>query len=339
MANAIFKRVSAVLLALLLVTGLSAPAFAADSSSLRLEQQDESGSTPFYVTNMFPGDSETKDFTVKVDHSGPITLYYHADIRPGSEKLAEVMMVRIELPGKGLTLYNGLMRDMPSALAHQLTAGETEVLYRITVYLDTSVGNDYQYKTLIADFRWWYLENTGGDPSLPDPEPGSPTPVSVKLAAEKVMDGQYPRGSEFVFVLCDETGKAIQTVNNRDGSIEFDTLTFDRAGTYLYTIAEIPGDDSSIDYDPSVYSVTVTVAEEQGLLSAAVTYEKDAEVYKLLPRFVNKTVGTDPPEDPDNPKTGDDSGIELYLPLFAGSALALFLLLLLTRRKKEEKTQ
>ena len=35
-----------------------------------------------------------------------------------------------------------------------------ELYYEITAYLDTSVGNDYQNKDLIADFKWW-VEETG----------------------------------------------------------------------------------------------------------------------------------------------------------------------------------
>ncbi len=332
MTKAIPRRLSALLLALLLVMGLSATAFAAevDTDTMRLNTPDESGNTAFYVTNMFPGDAETKDFTVKVDHKAPITLYYHADIRPGSEKLAEVMMVKIELPEKKITLYDGLMRDMPSALEHELAADETEIIYRITAYLDTSAGNDYQYKTLIADFRWWYAEETE------EPDPDTPDPVSVKIAAEKVMDGKYPRGDEFTFVLKDESGNVVQTVNNRDGIIEFDTLTFDKEGTYIYTITEKVGSNGKIDYDGTVYTVIVTVTEGEDSYTASVTYEKDGESYTVLPRFVNKTKGTNPPSDPDNPKTGDDSNPGLWLTLCIGSVLTIFLLLFMVRRKKEE---
>ena len=66
--------------------------------------------------NMFPGDSVSKDFNIQVSHQKAITLYYHADIRPGYEVLAEVLHIKIELPEKGETLYNGLMRDMPNSV-------------------------------------------------------------------------------------------------------------------------------------------------------------------------------------------------------------------------------
>ncbi len=332
MTRAFPRQLLALLLAVLLVMGLSTTTFAAevDTDTMELNAPEVSGNTAFSVTNMFPGDAETKDFTVKVDHKKPITLYYHADIRPGSEKLAEVMMVKIELPEKGVTLYDGLMRDMPSALEHQLAADETEIIYRITAYLDTSVGNDYQYKSLIADFRWWYSEEAE--------EPETLAPVSVKIAAEKVMDGKYPRGKDFTFVLKDEAGNVIQTVTNRDGVIEFNALTFQQEGTYTYTLTEKAGSNGKIDYDDTVYKIVVTVTQGEDAYSATVTYEKDGNPYTVLPRFVNKTKGTNPPVDPDNPKTGDDSRIGLYLSACVGSALAILLLLFITTRRKKEET-
>ena len=43
---------------------------------------------------MFPGDKETKYFRVRVSHNGMVTVRYHADVRQGSEKLAEHFLAR-----------------------------------------------------------------------------------------------------------------------------------------------------------------------------------------------------------------------------------------------------
>ena len=117
----------------------------------------------FQVGNMFPGDSETKYFRVRVSYHDTITVHYKATVRPGYEKLAEVLKVRIRLLSAGETMYDGLMRDMPESLTHKLASKKSatdELYYEITAYLDTSVGNDYQNKDLIADFKWW-VEETG----------------------------------------------------------------------------------------------------------------------------------------------------------------------------------
>lgn len=133
----------------------------ATAGALYLYAKNENDNTPFAVTNMFPGDSETKYFCVRVSHKGNVTVRYHADIREGYEKLAEVLKCRITLLTTGEVMYDGLMRDMPASLNHALdtdTPVTNELYYEITVYLDTSVGNAYQNKELIADFRWWVEE-------------------------------------------------------------------------------------------------------------------------------------------------------------------------------------
>ena len=120
--------------------------------------------TPFKAENLFPGDVVTKYFRIKVSYEDKVTVHYHADIRPGYEKLAEVLKVRVVLlSDSGRVLYDGLMRDMPKSLTHKLSSAKRtsdELYYEITAYLDTSVGNEYQQKSLIADFRWW-VEETG----------------------------------------------------------------------------------------------------------------------------------------------------------------------------------
>lgn len=120
--------------------------------------------TPFKAENLFPGDVVTKYFRIKVSYEDKVTVHYHADVRPGYEKLAEVLKVRVVLlSDNGRVLYDGLMRDMPKSLTHKLSSAKRtsdELYYEITAYLDTSVGNEYQQKSLIADFRWW-VEETG----------------------------------------------------------------------------------------------------------------------------------------------------------------------------------
>ncbi len=136
------------------------------AKAIALHNRKPENNTPFQVTNMFPGDRETKYYCVKVSYKGDIVVRYHADIRDGYEKLAEVLKVRIRLPDTDELLYDGLMRDMPKSLNHPLYTNErtqSELYYEITAYLETSVGNDYQDRELIADFRWWVEETDNLD--------------------------------------------------------------------------------------------------------------------------------------------------------------------------------
>ena len=133
------------------------------AATIELYNKQPEENTPFQVGNMFPGDAEIKYFCVRVSYHDKITVHYKATVRPGYEKLAEVLKVRIKLLSTGETMYDGLMRDMPESLTHKLASKKSttdELYYEITAYLDTSVGNDYQNKDLITDFKWW-VEETG----------------------------------------------------------------------------------------------------------------------------------------------------------------------------------
>lgn len=138
------------------------------AATIELYNKQPEENTPFQVGNMFPGDSETKYFRVRVSYHDKITVHYKATVRPGYEKLAEVLKVRVKLLSTGETMYDGLMRDMPESLTHKLASPKNttdELYYEITAYLDTSVGNDYQNKDLIADFKWWVEERGNLDDS------------------------------------------------------------------------------------------------------------------------------------------------------------------------------
>ena len=139
------------------------------AATIQLYSKQPQENTPFQVCNMFPGDSETKYFRVQVSYHDQVTVHYRATVRPGYEKLAEVLMVRVKLLTTGETLYDGLMASMPESVTHQLSAqgsATDELYYEITAYLDTSVGNEYQNKDLIADFKWW-VEETGNLDNTP----------------------------------------------------------------------------------------------------------------------------------------------------------------------------
>ena len=151
-------------------TAIAAPAAATAAQNTAAQQE----TTPFAVGNMFPGDAETKYYRVQVSYRDTVTVHYHADIRPGYDKLAEVLKVKITLLSDNQTLYDGLMRDMPESLTHRLTTKDSttdELYYEVTAYLDTSVGNEYQNKDLVADFRWW-VEGKDTDRLEPSPVTG-----------------------------------------------------------------------------------------------------------------------------------------------------------------------
>lgn len=134
--------------------------------SISLYNKHSQENTAFQVDNMFPGDSMTRYFRVQVSHQNPVTVHYHADVRKGYEKLAEVLKLRIVLLSTDEVLYDGPIGEMPQSLDTTLNARTKttdELYYEMTAYLDTSVGNDYQNLGLAADFRWWVDETETGN--------------------------------------------------------------------------------------------------------------------------------------------------------------------------------
>ncbi len=112
---------------------------------------------PFCAENMVPGDCVEKSYTVNVSLSGTVNLNFQARIKEDSGKLSEVLNVIVTCENTSEVLYEGLLSSMPVITtqvyaSHAATHGIT---YKIAVWLDTSVGNEYQNKSLSADFFWW----------------------------------------------------------------------------------------------------------------------------------------------------------------------------------------
>lgn len=144
-----------------------------NETNIELYSKQPEENVPFQVINMFPGDSETQYFRVKVSYHGTVNVHFKATAQKGYEKLAKALKVRVKLADDGKTLYDGVMVDMPENIACRLSSEKStadELCYEITAYLDTSTGNEYQNQDLIADFTWWVEEDGGGSGGL-DPLP------------------------------------------------------------------------------------------------------------------------------------------------------------------------
>ena len=119
----------------------------------------------------------------------------------------------------------------------------------------------------------------------------TPTPVDVTVKADKHLTGRDLNDGEFAAELKDSDGNLLQTkrfarvprdaqsdkatnVREGEGTLEFDKLTFDRAGVYTYTVDEQDGNLGGVTYDRTVHTVTVTVTEDAKThrLVAAVSY-------------------------------------------------------------------
>ncbi len=68
----------------------------------------------------------------------------------------------------------------------------------------------------------------------------------------KRLEGRELKANEFSFVLKDSEGKTLETVkNDAAGNVKFKALEFKKGqeGTYKYTVEEVKGTDSTVQYD------------------------------------------------------------------------------------------
>ena len=165
-------------------------------------------------------------------------------------------------------------------------------------------------------------EVTGGDTgTLKFVNTYKPEPVSLQFKGVKTLNGKTLRNAEFSFTLTGSDGTRETVTNDAGGRISFSEITYDKTGTYTYSVKEEATDEAGVTIDSTVYTYTVEVTDDgSGELKAEVT---GADITAL--NFTN----TYNPGVP--PKTGDNTPLMLWILILAGSAAAAFVLL--KRRK------
>lgn len=127
--------------------------------------------------------------------------------------------------------------------------------------------------------------------------------ATLSLSGKKVLKGKDLTDGEFTFQLVQADDKFVpmtghgvipsQTVNKGE-TFTFDALTYDTVGTYYYVVTEVNTGNERTTFDESVYHVTVTVTDEDGVLNAVATYEKGG---KAASEMVFTNVYTPKPAD------------------------------------------
>ena len=175
----------------------------------------------------------------------------------------------------------------------------------------------------------------------------APAATEVKLGASKVLSGEDLKEGQFSFQLKDADGKVLQTAKNAaDGTVGFEAISYDKPGTYAYSISEVDDGQKNVTYDAAEHRVTVTVTDDgAGHLVATVTYDG-----AVAPVFKNTytpptTPPTEPPTNPPSkspvpkeekpglPYTGDTSLSPMALGGIAGGAVVLIAVGVILRRR------
>ena len=156
-----------------------------------------------------------------------------------------------EVPGNDSdVVYDKLQADVTVQVARETTDGREKLVAKV-VYPDDVIFNN----KLV-------------------------TPAKAKIQFSKELSksgvNQALTANEFQFVLKDEKGNVVQTVGNTaDGHVNFSELTFDKVGTYNYTVEEVAGKDDAIVYDTMKAAVSITVTRDGDALVSTVVNPKD----------------------------------------------------------------
>lgn len=147
----------------------------------------------------------------------------------------------------------------------------------------------------------------------------APAAVTTVIGAHKTYENGSLKDGQFTFILKDEAGKTVsEASNDSNGTILFDNLEFNKAGTYKYTVSEVRGNNRKVEYDDTVYNVTVKVTDDgRGNLKASLSSSEDKSIV-----FVNTYHA-----DGAGIKTGDSAPLGILAIMLTATAAAVVYIL------------
>lgn len=154
-----------------------------------------------------------------------------------------------------------------------------------------------QHQESVSKENTWVNKAASADAKVFNSEP-TISPVSANLVVKKAFEvagdqehKQVPiTEGQFEFVLKDENNTVVETAKNKaDGTVNFKSLTFNKEGSYTYTITENKGTDANVNYSTQSITATVNVKKTDDKLVATVTYSGgDGEEKNTITNTQNK---------------------------------------------------
>ena len=180
----------------------------------------------------------------------------------------------------------------------EITGNDDTITYDNKSYTVTIVVEEGEHGALNIASKTITL-NSGAKSEIKFTNAYTPKPTTAQIEAEKSVNGEAATGSQFHFTLTPKTDgdkNEAKNVTNVNGKITFADLTYDKAGTYEYEVAEVQENlPNGYKADKTVYTATVTVTDnkETGKLEAVVSYKKgEKSVDKLTFANTYKAEGT-----------------------------------------------
>ena len=170
----------------------------------------------------------------------------------------------------GTVSFGGITFTKPGTYNYVLSevdGGKPGVDYDTTGYNVTAKAEDQGNGTLKV--TWEMPQAVDGGVTFTNTYTAASTGITFEAA--KVLDGRELTDGEFTFELR-ENGKVIDTAtNDADGTVAFEKVEYTEPGAHDYEITEVKGDDSTITYDDTVFTVHVNVVDntQTGSLDAS----------------------------------------------------------------------
>ena len=208
-------------------------------------------------------DLKDKEFTFKLvdvtDSANPVDLGETTNDAKGKIVFSNLVLNQpgtyhyrvTEVPGNDSdVVYDKLQADVTVQVARETTDGREKLVAKV-VYPDDVIFNN----KLV-------------------------TPAKAKIQFSKELSksgvNQALTANEFQFVLKDSADHVVETVSNTaDGRVAFSNLSFEKPGTYTYTVEEVKGNNEDIIYDGMKATVSITVTRDGEALVSSVTNPKD----------------------------------------------------------------
>lgn len=128
-----------------------------EANVITINKHSKSENNSFNLSNMLPGDIKTEYYCIQVSYVDTVLLKYSANIKEELGDLSNVLTIKVKLMNTNEVLYNGTLKDIPKTINYSITSNKNttdELYYEITISLDKSVGNEYQDKKILIDFKW-----------------------------------------------------------------------------------------------------------------------------------------------------------------------------------------
>lgn len=226
-------------------------------------------------------------------------LEYDTHYEPGEEIGFRGYRLAYKINGSVDTLYTDeggyfTLKSGEKAVFEGIPAGTKFKIQEVSAdgytIKDVTINGSQPVKDTEGDYTGYYNGNIVSQTETKVLVTNEKAEVSLSLKAHKTVDGgeKTPSAGEFRFVMSgmesktlddgtkteDTAGYSSEVSNDANGVAEFSTISYQKEGTYLYTIKEVPKTDDKYQYDKSEYEVKVVVEAEGGEMTRAVTVTK-----------------------------------------------------------------